>query len=87
MLEFRTPFLEVDSSISTALLVSIFTSSKLGPISASPECCHHVNHHCARPSWSYEVHNIAFKNSFINRKCATIFNFTRIDVLSLGQWL
>ena len=24
---------------------------------------------------------------FINRKCATIFNFTRIDVLSLGQWL
>jgi len=36
MLEFRTPFLEVDSSISTARLVSIFTSSKLGPISAFP---------------------------------------------------
>ena len=82
----RSPFLEVASSISTARLVSSFTSSELGPISASPECCHHV-YHCARPSWSYEVHDIALKNSFINWKCATIFNFTRIDILSLGQWL
>ena len=36
---------------------------------------------------SCEVHSVAFMSIFINWKDAMLSIFTRIDLLSLGQWL
>ena len=83
----RYGFIWVVSSISTASLVSGSTSVNWVRSQRVLHRRRHVYHHCARPSWSCEVHSVAFKSIFIHWKYTVILISTRIDLLSLGQWL
>jgi hypothetical protein len=87
MLDVNYGFIWVVPSISTARLVSSSTSVNWVRSQRVLHRRHHVYHYCARPSKSCEVHSVAFKSILIDWKDTMFLIFTRIDLLSQGQWL